>query len=68
MNTEIVEDKKEEVKRDSEYYSQMISPVFNYNNKNDIENTADYDKFDEELQKTQEFLISLKDLQSKLNS
>lgn len=68
MSSELVEEKKEEIKRDSEYYSQMISPVFNYNNKNDIENTADYDKFDEELQKTQEFLISLKDLQSKLNS
>ena len=32
-----------------------------------LENTANYDKFDEEIKKTNEFIVTLKELQEKLD-
>ena len=54
--------------------SPVISPVFGIerpeiNSSSDIEleNTANYEKLDEEIRKTNEFLMTLKELQSKLD-
>lgn len=54
--------------------SPVISPVFGIekpvvNNSSDIEleNTANYEKLDEEIRKTNEFLMTLKELQKKLD-
>ena len=33
----------------------------------ELENTANYDKLDQEIKKTNEFLMTLKELQQKLN-
>ncbi len=54
--------------------SPVISPVFgiekpSVNNRSDIEleNTANYEKLDEEIRKTNEFLMTLKELQKNLD-
>lgn len=55
--------------------SPVISPIYGIekrestNNNNDIEleNTANYDKLDEEIRKTNEFLMTLKELQKHLD-
>ena len=52
--------------------SPIISPIFGIeDNKNDnnmeLENTANYDKLDEEIKKTNSFLAVLKELQKKLD-
>lgn len=49
--------------------SPVISPIYGIEPKNDLqlENTANYDKLDEEIKKTNEFLKTLKDLQNKLD-
>lgn len=54
--------------------SPVISPVFGIekpvvNNSSDLEleNTANYEKLDEEIRKTNEFLMTLKELQKKLD-
>ena len=52
--------------------SPIISPIFGIENNEEketieLENTANYEKLDEEVKKTNEFLMSLKELQSKLN-
>lgn len=57
--------------------SPVISPVFGITDKNsniyssktdlELENTANYEKLDEEIRKTNEFLATLKDLQNKLD-
>jgi len=52
--------------------SPIISPIYgieNADNVNDLEleNTANYEKLDEEIKKTNEFIMSLKELQGKLN-
>ena len=54
--------------------SPVISPVYGIEhptstNANDIEleNTANYEKLDEEIRKTNEFLMTLKELQKKLD-
>ena len=53
--------------------SPIISPIYGIENNEDqneqieLENTANYEKLDEEVKKTNEFLMSLKELQSKLN-
>ena len=53
--------------------SPIISPIYGIENSDDknekieLENTANYEKLDEEVKKTNEFLMSLKELQSKLN-
>lgn len=61
----------EEVKRFKN--SPIISPIFGIerdeisNNDIELENTANYDKLDEEIKKTNEFLMTLRELQSKLD-
>ena len=53
--------------------SPIISPIYGIENTDEqkqaieLENTANYEKLDEEVKKTNEFLMSLKELQSKLN-
>ena len=54
--------------------SPIISPIYgieSINNKEpnelELENTANYEKLDQEIKKTNEFLMSLKDLQNKLD-
>lgn len=54
--------------------SPIISPIYgiekqasNNNNDLELENTANYDKLDEEIKKTNEFLMTLKELQKKLD-
>lgn len=53
--------------------SPVISPVYGIENKQvrdtqlELENTANYEKLDEEIKKTNEFLMTLKELQKKLD-
>ena len=51
--------------------SPIISPIFgierNDNNDMSLENTASYEKLDAEIKRTNEFLLTLKDLQKKLD-
>lgn len=50
--------------------SPVISPIFgieNQTNDMEFENTANYEKFDDEIKKTNEFLKVLKELQKKLD-
>ena len=55
--------------------SPLISPVYGIEKTEDsinsnelqLENTADYEKFDEEIRKTNEFIATLKELQKKLD-
>lgn len=52
--------------------SPVISPIFGLE-KNDnidleLENTADYEKLDQEIKKTNEFLMSMKELQEHINN
>ena len=52
--------------------SPIISPIYGIEsnesvNELELENTANYDKLDEEIKKTNEFIMSLKELQGKLN-
>lgn len=53
--------------------SPIISPIFGIERQADdnvdiaLENTANYDKLDQEIQKTNEFLMTLKDLQQKVD-
>jgi hypothetical protein len=62
----------EEVKRFKS--SPIISPIYGIEKKEvevqnelELENTADYDKLDAEIRKTNEFLMTLKELQNKLD-
>ncbi len=52
--------------------SPIISPIYGIEKKEvvselELENTADYDKLDAEIKKTNEFLMTLKELQNKLD-
>ena len=52
--------------------SPIISPIYGIekeskDNKMELENTADYEKLDAEIKKTNEFLMTLKELQKKLD-
>lgn len=51
--------------------SPVISPVFGIEKETnpvmELENTADYDKLDQEIKKTNEFIMTLKDLQKHLD-
>ena len=52
--------------------SPIISPIYGIekdskDNNMELENTADYDKLDAEIKKTNEFLMTLKELQKKLD-
>lgn len=70
-----VEEKKELYSEHRKFKSSpVISPVYGIehpasSNANDIEleNTASYEKLDEEIRKTNEFLMTLKELQKKLD-
>ena len=76
-----IEEEKEEIKvHNKNVYSEnvtfksspIISPIFgiedsNINNDMEFENTANYDKFDDEMRKTNEFIVTLKELQKKLD-
>ena len=49
--------------------SPVISPIYGIQRKDDIEleNTANYEKLDEEIKKTNEFLMTLRELQKNLD-
>ena len=60
----------EEIKRFKS--SPIISPIYGIekevsDNDMELENTADYEKLDQEIKKTNEFLMTLRELQSKLD-
>lgn len=68
----IIEDTKPVVKEEKKFtISPVISPIYglqkNTTSDLELENTADYDKLDEEIKKTNDFLTTLKDLQTKLD-
>ena len=47
----------------------FISPIYGIDKRElELENTANYDKFDKEINKSNEFIMSLKDLQDKLKN
>lgn len=50
--------------------SPIISPIYGIEKGNDLqlENTANYEKMDNEIKKSNEFLMSLKELQNKIDS
>ena len=63
-----------EVKNEARKFksSPIISPIYGIENNEsvnelELENTANYDKLDEEIKKTNEFIMTLKELQGKLN-
>lgn len=63
---------KEEVKEAKKFtISPVISPIYGLQKSTQaelaLENTADYEKLDEEIKKTNDFLSTLKDLQNKLD-
>lgn len=63
---------KEEVKEEKKFtISPVISPIYGLQKSTQaelaLENTADYEKLDEEIKKTNDFLATLKDLQNKLD-
>lgn len=68
----IIEDTKPVVKEEKKFtISPVISPIYGLQKSStsdlELENTADYDKLDEEIKKTNDFLTTLKDLQTKLD-
>lgn len=68
----IIEDTKTVVKEEKKFtISPVISPIYGLQKSPtsdlELENTADYDKLDEEIKKTNDFLTTLKDLQNKLD-
>ena len=70
VKVEKVEEKTEDIKKFKS--SPIISPIYGIekevsNNDMELENTADYDKLDQEIKKTNEFLMTLRELQSKLD-
>lgn len=82
FNTVKVENKVEEIKitenkpayqTDKKFQSSpVISPIYGIERKEttsniELENTANYDKLDEEIKKTNEFLMTLKELQKNLD-
>ena len=69
-NEKVESVKQEEVKKFIS--SPIISPVYGIEkqeniNELELENTANYDKLDAEIKKTNEFLMTLKELQNKLD-
>ena len=71
----IVEDAQVVEKKEEKKFSisPVISPIYGLQKNTtsaelQLENTADYDKLDEEIKKTNDFLTTLKDLQSKLDN
>ena len=71
----IVEDAQVVEKKEEKKFSisPVISPIYGLQKNTtpaelELENTADYEKLDEEIKKTNDFLTTLKDLQSKLDN
>ena len=71
---EVKEEKPVVVETEKKFKSSpIISPIFGIERQADdnvdiaLENTANYDKLDQEIQKTNEFLMTLKDLQQKVD-
>lgn len=67
------EEIKVEVKEEKKFtISPVISPIYGLQKTTSaelqLENTADYEKLDEEIKKTNDFLTTLKDLQNKLDN
>ena len=65
-------DKEEQTEVKRFKSSPIISPIYGIErevsqNDMELENTADYDKLDQEIKKTNEFLMTLRELQSKLD-
>ena len=75
FNTVKVNEVKEEVTPKFKY-SPIISPIFGIEKQieemspteMELENTANYEKLDEEIRKTNEFLMTLRELQKKLDN
>lgn len=82
LNTVTIEQNKEQIIEKKPIYSEekkfksspVISPVYgiehpeiNPSSDIELENTANYEKLDEEIRKTNEFLMTLKELQKKLD-
>ena len=75
FNTVKVNEVKEEVTPKFKN-SPIISPIFGIEKQieemspteMELENTANYDKLDEEIRKTNEFLMTLRELQKKLDN
>lgn len=61
---------KEETKKSAFKSSPIISPIYGIENENDnsleLENTANYEKLDEQIKKSNQFMVSLKELQENL--
>lgn len=76
-NVEVIEEKKpiEDLRIEPKFKnSPIISPIFGIEginnesvNELELENTANYEKLDQEIKKTNEFLMTLKELQNKLD-
>ena len=70
----IEEEAKVEVKEEKKFtISPVISPIYGLQSvpsvsELELENTADYEKLDEEIKKTNDFLNTLKELQNKLDN
>lgn len=73
FNTVKVEDIKQNTEEIKKFKSSpIISPIYGIekevsDNDMELENTADYEKLDQEIKKTNEFLMTLRELQSKLD-
>ena len=74
FNTVKVEPEKRQVYQETYKYkpSPIISPIYGIEKTTqqtdlELENTANYEKLDEEIKKTNEFIMSLKDLQKHLD-
>ncbi len=75
VKTEVKEEKIETAVQNKKFQSSpIISPIYGIEKRDtvnstelELENTANYDKLDEEIKKTNEFLMTLKELQKKLD-
>lgn len=72
MNDYQKEEVKQEVKSNQTFKSSpIISPIFGIENETDnsleLENTANYEKLDEQIKKSNNFIVSLKELQENLD-
>ena len=69
---EEIKQEVKEIKEEKKFtISPVISPIYGLQKTTsadlELENTADYEKLDEEIKKTNDFLTTLKDLQNKLD-
>lgn len=69
VEQQVVSEESHAYQGSKSFHSPIISPIYGLEkDEEELVNTADYNKLDEELQKTSEFLLSMKELQSRLNS